>query len=188
MCLLDIRMPVAECDHSTRNEPGSLDVGQCVMTPDIETGRVASQSWIAELYEREWPSLMRVAYLLTSSRSIAEEIVQDAFVRLHASRTAVLNPAAYLRTSVVNACRDTHRHQAVVDRHPPRAPEPTIAEHDELFDALARLPWRQQAALVLRFHVDLAERDIAAALGCRPATVRSLIHRALTTLRKDLSE
>ena len=63
-----------------------------------------------------------------------------------------------------------------------------MAEHDELFDALARLPWRQQAALVLRFHVDLAESDIAAALGCRPNTVRSLIHRALATLRKDLSE
>lgn len=158
------------------------------MTPDIETGRVENRAWVAELYEREWVSLMRVAYLLTSSRSTAEEIVQDAFVRLQATRTTVLNPAAYLRTVVVNACRDVHRHRAVVARHPQPTPEPTIAEHDELFDALARLPWRQQAALVLRFHVDLAEPDIAVALGCRPATVRSLIHRALATLRKDLSE
>ena len=131
---------------------------------------------------------MRVAYLLTSSRPTAEEIVQDAFVRLQSTRTTVLNPAAYLRTVVVNACRDVHRHQAVVARNPLPAPELEIAEHDELFDALARLPWRQQAALVLRFHVDLAEPDIAAALGCRPTTVRSLIHRALATLRKDLSE
>ena len=158
------------------------------MTPDTEQGRAGDRAWIAQLYEREWSSLMRVAFVLTSSRSTAEEIVQDAFVRLQATRTRVLNPAAYLRTVVANACRDAHRHQAVVDRNPIAAPEPSMAEHDELFDALARLPWRQQAALVLRFHVDLAESDIAAALGCRPNTVRSLIHRALATLRKDLSE
>ena len=158
------------------------------MTSNTEPGRAVDRTWLADLYEREWPSLIRVAYLLTSSRPTAEEIVQDSFVRLQVTRTAVLNPAAYLRTVVVNACRDVHRHQAVVARNPPPAPEPVMADHDEMFDALARLPWRQQAALVLRFHVDLAEPDIAAALGCRPATVRSLIHRALSTLRKDLSE
>ena len=158
------------------------------MTPDTEQGRAGDRAWIAQLYEREWSSLMRVAFVLTSSRSTAEEIVQDAFVRLQATRTRVLNPAAYLRTVVANGCRDVHRHQAVVDRNPMPAQEPSMAEHDEMFDALARLPWRQQAALALRFHVDLAEPDIAMALGCRPNTVRSLIHRALATLRKDLSE
>ncbi len=155
------------------------------MTSETEPG---DRVGIAELYEREWASLVRVAFLLTSSRPTAEEIVQDSFVRLQTTRATVLNPAAYLRTVVVNACRDVHRHQAVVDRTPMPAPEPSVAEHDELFDALARLPWRQQAALVLRFHVDLAESDIASALDCRPSTVRSLIHRALATLRKDLSE
>ncbi|MEO5900947.1 MAG: sigma-70 family RNA polymerase sigma factor [Ilumatobacteraceae bacterium] len=158
------------------------------MTPDTEPGLAVDHTWIAELYGREWSSLTRTAYLLTSSRSTAEEIVQDAFVRLTATTTRVLNPAAYLRTTVVNACRDVHRHQGVVQRHPPPAPEAAIAEHDELFDALARLPWRQQAALVLRFHIDLTEAEIATALGCRPNTVRSIIHRALATLRKDLSE
>jgi RNA polymerase sigma factor (sigma-70 family) len=157
------------------------------MIPDIEPQRAGDRTWIAELYVREWSSLVRIAYLLTSSRSTAEEIVQDAFVRLQTTRSTVVNPAGYVRTVVVNACRDVHRHQAVVDRRPLPAPEPAFAEHDELFDALARLPWRQQAALVLRFHVDLTETDIAAALGCRPNTVRSLVHRALATLRKELS-
>jgi RNA polymerase sigma factor (sigma-70 family) len=158
------------------------------MSSDTEQSGSTERSWIVELYEREWSPLTRVAYVLTSSRSTAEEIVQDAFVRLQETQTTVLNPAAYLRTVVVNACRDTHRHQAVVARNPPPAPKPAIAEHDELFDALARLPWRQQAALVLRYHVDLTERDIAETLGCRPSTVRSLVRRALATLRKDLSE
>jgi RNA polymerase sigma factor (sigma-70 family) len=158
------------------------------MIRDIEPERAGSRTWIAELYEREWRPLTQVAYLLTGSRSTAEEVVQDAFVRLQTSPAQVLNPGAYLRTVVVNACRDVHRHQAVVDRIPLPRPEPVRAEHDEMFDALARLPLRQQAALVLRFHVDFSEADIASALGCRPSTVRSLIRRALTTLRKDLSE
>lgn len=156
------------------------------MTPDAEPTTTGGS--LAELYVREWPSLFRAAYLLTSSRPTAEEIVQDAFVRLQASRTRVLNPAAYLRTIVMNACRDVHRHEAVVKRVPVPPPELSIAEYDELSDALARLPWRQQAALVLRFHVDLSESEIAASLGCRPSTVRSLVRRALATLRKDLSE
>jgi len=157
------------------------------MTPDTEPGLAGGPTGLAELYEREWSPLLKIAYLLTSSRSTAEEIVQDAFVRLQTTRTRVLNPAAYLRTVVVNACRDVPRHQAVVARTPLPAPEPTLAEHDELFDALARLPWRQQAALVLRFHLDLSEEQIATTLDCRPSTVRSIIHRALATLRKDLS-
>lgn len=66
-------------------------------------------------------------------------------------------------------------------------PEHSFAEHDELFDAVQQLPWRQQAVLVLRFHLDLPEAEIAAALDCRPSTVRSITRRALATLRKELS-
>jgi RNA polymerase sigma factor (sigma-70 family) len=141
---------------------------------------------LAALYEAEWPRLLRVAYVLTDSLPTAEEIVQDAFVRLQSAPGVVANPGGYLRTTVVNACRDVHRHRAVVRRTPLPRSESTIDEHDELFDALASLPWRQQAALVLRFHVDLSDTDIATALGCRPSTVRSIIRRALATLRKDL--
>ncbi len=142
---------------------------------------------IAALYRREFSPLLRLAYLLTGSRSTAEEIAQDAFVRLQSTPTLVRNPAAYLRTSVVNACNSTHRHQAVVDRTPlPRA-EAALSEPDELFDALAKLPWRQQTALILRFHLDLAESEIARTLDCRPSTVRSITRRALAQLRKDLS-
>ncbi len=141
---------------------------------------------LAALYEVEWPRLLRVAYLLTDSLPTAEEIVQDAFVRLQSTRTPVSNPGGYLRTTVVNACRDVHRHRAVVRRTPLPTAGSMTDEHDELFDALAALPWRQQAALVLRFHVDLSDAEIATALGCRQSTVRSIVHRALATLRKDL--
>lgn len=138
------------------------------------------------LYATEWPRLMRLAFLLTDSHSLAEEFAQDAFVRLQETSSTVRNPAAYLHTSVVNRCRDLHRHRAVVARSPRPPIEFSIDQHDELFDALGALPWRQRAALVLRYHLDLPEHEIAEALGCRPSTVRSLHRRALATLRKEL--
>jgi RNA polymerase sigma factor (sigma-70 family) len=142
---------------------------------------------LADLYRREWSGLLRVAYLLTNSTQVAEEIVQDAFVALQSTSTVVANPGAYLRTSVVNSCRSFHRHRAVVARSPVRRADAVVPEHDELFDALNALSWRQQAVLVLRFHVDLPEAAIADILHCRPSTVRSITKRALANLRKALS-
>jgi RNA polymerase sigma factor (sigma-70 family) len=55
---------------------------------------------------------------------------------------------------------------------------------DELRDALASLPMRQRAVLVLRFYEDMSEADIAATLGCRPGTVKSLSSRGLAALRQ----
>ena len=144
-------------------------------------------SWLSDLYRRERAGLIRVAYLLTNSLSASEEIVQDAFVALQTTGSVVAKPGAYLRTSVVNACRSYHRHRVVVERHPVHVVEARDPQHDELFDALNALPWRQQAALVLRFHVDLSESEIADILDCRPSTVRSLTRRALATLRKALT-
>lgn len=143
---------------------------------------------LTALYEREWGPLVRVAFLLVGSQSIAEEIVQDAFVSLQASRTEVRSPGAYLRVSVINACRSVHRHRAVIARTaipPQRIEQP--AEHDDLRDAVQKLPYRQRAVLILRFHLQLNESEIATALGCRTGTVRSATHRALAALRKDLS-
>ena len=157
-----------------------VDLGQ---SPGVGIGRAELET----LYAAEWPRLVRVAFLLTNSRHRAEEIAQDAFVRLQSSTSTVRNPGGYLHTSVVNACRDLHRHQGVVDRAPVERPDPFVDQHDELFDALATLPWKQHAALVLRFHLDLSEHEIAAALDCRPSTVRSLTRRALTALRKELT-
>lgn len=156
------------------------------MTRDTRPGPADSRDLLADLYRREWGPLVRVAFILTGSQSTAEEVVQDAFVRLQTTPTSIVNPAAYVRTIVVNGCRSHHRHRAVVERNPLPRPEHVYAEHDELFDALQRLPWRQQAALVLRFHLDLPEDGIAAALGCRPSTVRSITRRALANLRKAL--
>ncbi len=64
------------------------------------------------------------------------------------------------------------------------APESTDLGADEVVDALAKLPMRQRAALVLRYYQDLSEADIAEALGVRPGTVKSLLSRGLDQLRE----
>jgi RNA polymerase sigma factor (sigma-70 family) len=60
-------------------------------------------------------------------------------------------------------------------------------EIDETWEQLAALPRDQRVALVLRYYEDLPDDEIAAVMGCRPATVRTRIHRALTRLRKEMT-
>ena len=68
-----------------------------------------------------------------------------------------------------------------------RGPAPDAAlGADELWDALATLPDRQRTAIVARYYLDLPDTDIADLLGCRPATVRTAIHRGLATLRPEV--
>lgn len=104
----------------------------------------AERDDLAALYEREWSRLVKVALVLTDSLAIAEEVVQDAFVKLQSTNASVRNPGGYLPMTVVNGCRDVQRHRAVVRRTPLRRSEPAVAEYDELFDALATLSWRHK--------------------------------------------
>lgn len=135
-------------------------------------------------YREETPAMVRVATLLVGSRPVAEDLVQDAFVRVHARWATIESPRAYTRRAVVNACRSHLRRRVLERRHQAGL---TVGVADlgarELLDALAQLPERQRAAVVLRFYADLSERETADALGCAPGTVGSLVHRALATLR-----
>lgn len=142
---------------------------------------------LADLYREKYVPMVRMAYLMVGSSTVAEDLVQDAFARMHRHWDNAEHPKAYLRMTVVNACRSHLRRLALeraYRRHPSVMGEAVRAEPDELFDALAALPTRQRAALVLRFYEDLSEADIAVALGCRPGTVKSLLHRGLAELRK----
>ena len=137
-----------------------------------------------EFYAGHFTELVRLAAILSGSSDAAPDLVQDCFVRLHGRWESVREPLPYVRRSVVHACASHHRRAAVVRRNPP--PEPTAADlgADELEDALAALPARQRAAVVLRYYGDLPDADIARALRCREGTVRSLVSRALADLRK----
>jgi RNA polymerase sigma factor (sigma-70 family) len=138
-----------------------------------------------QLYRESFAPMVRLAVALTGSNLSAEDLVHDAFVRVHARWRHVERPEAYLRRAVVNACRSagrrTKRERAT--RHiqliTTSSPGP-----DELFDALGSLPYRQRAALVLQFYEGLSQSETAEVLGCREGTVASLVHRGLVQLRR----
>lgn len=140
-----------------------------------------------DLYRDHFAPLVRLAALLTGSASVAEEVVQDAFVRCRGAIDTVDRPAAYLRVAVVNGCRSFHRRRALALGRVPRMGAlvaSTEPELHELADVLAALPARQRSVLVLRYYADLSESEIAEALGCRPGTVKSLAHRGLARMRE----
>jgi len=141
---------------------------------------------VAELFRLWREPMARLAYVLTSDSSRSDEIVQDAFLQLHANWARVDNPVGYLRTAVVNGCRSHHRHLAVVRRAPVDRESVADLATNELGDAVARLDYPYRAALALRYLCDLPDDEIAVALGIRPATVRTRIRRALIKLRKEI--
>ena len=138
-----------------------------------------------ELYEECFASMVRLAVALTGSDVLAEDLVQDAFVRVHAHWDRIERPRPYLRVAVVNACRSAGRRTALERAATTR--ERVVAASlgaDELFDALSKLPYRNRAALVLRYYEGLSHAEIAEVLSCREGTVASLVHRGIAQLRR----
>ncbi|MGH9127959.1 MAG: RNA polymerase sigma factor [Acidimicrobiales bacterium] len=158
--------------------------------PDAQA--TAGSEWPAsliDLYRAQYTPMVRLAYLLTGSSAVAEDVVQEAFIRVRARLGSVDRPVAYLRAAVVNGSRNHHRHVEVERRLAPlsAAPEGFVDQVDELGDALATLPERQRTVLVLRYYQGLSEAEIAAVLDCRAGTVKSLAHRGLASLRKVIA-
>ena len=152
---------------------------------------VTAQPDFEAFYREQHVPMLRLARLLTGSVTEAEDVTQDVFVRIAPRLGTLDEPAAYLRTMVVNACRSHHRHEAVKARVAStqeaelERSEPSVPSHlVELADALAVLPERQRAAIVLRYYADLPEAEIAELLGCRPTTVRTLVARGMAALRE----
>lgn len=150
---------------------------------------------LAEIYERSAPAGFRLAYLLTGDRELAEDLVQEAFLRFVGRLHHLRDPGAfdgYLRRTIVNLSNDVFRRRAVERSYLERRTaeireghtDPDVADYGSMRTALLSLPQRQRAAIVLRYYEDLHESDIAELLRCRPATVRSLVARGLEALRR----
>ena len=145
-------------------------------------------------YAEHFAATTRLVRFLTGDMSAAEDLAQEAFVRVYRygerSGRHIDNPAALLRTTTVNLCRSWHTTQRRADlrmvRHGPDDATFTSWERD-LDDSLRRLPYDQRAVIVLRYWLRLSEAEIALALDCRPGTVKSRHARAIRTLRKELS-
>jgi len=141
-------------------------------------------------YRSAYPGAVRLAWLLTHDHATAEDVVQDAFMRLRPRLATIEDRNAYLRTVVVNGCRDRARSAIRADAGLRRigggAELSSTDRPSELLDAVARLSYKQRAVLVLRYWADLPEREIATIVGARPATIRSINARALARLSKEL--
>lgn len=150
---------------------------------------IADAEVFTPFFRAEYTAAVRLARALGVSVAASEDLVQEAFVRVHERFFGLDNPGGYLRTVVVNLCRDWHRRQSRERRHLSGSSDrpPVSLDARELLDVLARLPYRWRAVLVLRYWADWTEVEIAAALGCRPGTVKTLAARGLGRLRKELS-
>lgn len=153
--------------------------------PSTSTNETEFLPSFVDLYRECLTPMVRLAWALTGSQVVAEDVVHDAFIRVHAHWSRIESPRAYLRQTVVNACRSASRRArrertlanvALIDA--------AHLDADELFDALATLPYRQRAALVLQFYEGLPQSEIAQVLRCREGTVASLVHRGLAQLRR----
>jgi RNA polymerase sigma-70 factor (sigma-E family) len=157
-------------------------------------GEGVERGSLAELYVAHAPEGIRLAFLLTGDRALAEDLVQDAFARLVGRLRHLRDPnafGAYLRRTIVNLATSHFRHRRVERAYLERlaAAPPAVANvNDELDETMHRallgLPQRQRAAIVLRFYEDLSDVQAADILRCSPGTVRSLVARGMKTLRE----
>lgn len=148
---------------------------------------------LESLYRSDYAASVRLARLLVGDGHRAEELAQEAFVRVAGRIDALDNPGGYLRTVLVNLCHDHGRRLRTVRRHPdPRpeemAPPDLPSDLSEIWRAVQSLPQRQRDALVLRYWADLSTEEVGRLLGVRPGSVRSLVHRGLASLQEVLSD
>ena len=138
----------------------------------------------SDFYSAQYEPMVRLARGLVDTSERAEEIVQDAFVRVYERRDRLDEPVRYLRTAVVDGARSELRRREVRRRIGlrQRVASPP-AERDYLIDALDSLVPKRRTALVLRFYAQLSDREIAEVMGVRPGTVKSLVSRGLADLR-----
>ncbi|MER5928896.1 SigE family RNA polymerase sigma factor [Streptomyces sp. NPDC002054] len=141
-----------------------------------------------------WTHLVRTAYLLTGNPHDAEDLTQTALAKAYRSWRRVSrsdNPEAYVRRMLVTCNSDRFRKRRVPERLTATPPDTSVPdsgvawadERNALMTALAGLPARQRAVVVLRYWEDLSEAEVADALGCSPGTVKSQASKALAKLR-----
>lgn len=147
---------------------------------------------LREAFEEHYARLVGLCFLLIGRRDAAEDVAQEAFVRL-ATKIDRLEPDSvgpYVRRIAVNLWKNRLRRMALEVRHRRGSPPPrdriAFEDRDELWSVVKRLPPRQRACVVLRYYEDLSERDTASALGCSIGTVKSQTSKALAQLRKEL--
>jgi RNA polymerase sigma-70 factor (sigma-E family) len=160
----------------------TVDPGVAVASVDFD-GFVAARS----------SALLRTAYLLTHDHGLAEDLLQTALTKAWFAWDRIEgHPEAYVRRILVNTFSSWWRRKwngehATEDLPDSGTPDGTdaLGQSHDLWEAMARLPRRQRAVVVLRYFEDLTEAETAVALGCTVGTVKSQASKALAKLRID---
>jgi RNA polymerase sigma-70 factor (sigma-E family) len=161
-------------------------VGEPVVSERVET--------FEELFHAQYERLLRAMYLATGDRHEAEDLAQDAFVRVYErwERVRALeDPVGYLYRVALNARRSRLRRLAIAARKavrpdPPPDHEEAAGARDVVRRALGELPAGQRDAVVLIEWLGLTDRQAAGILGVSAGAVRTRLHRARSALRESL--
>jgi RNA polymerase sigma-70 factor (sigma-E family) len=166
----------------------------------VETAGPDVDALVRTLYLEHAASLVRMARLFVDDRNAAEDLVQEAFIRLarHAHRIEdSAKSAAYLRSIVLNLARDHNRRGLVSLRHRPPADEQQATAEDEVLlredqrhviEALRELPLRQRDCVVLRYYFESGIQEIAETLSISQNSVKTHLKRGLATLERRLGD
>jgi RNA polymerase sigma-70 factor (sigma-E family) len=159
-----------------------------------------SSGAISNLFKQHVRSLVRLVRLFVDDRNAAEDMVQEAFLRLLDALPRIRQPeraAAYLRSIVLNLARDHNRrglvslrHRMPSDESPASVVDKIVLREDQkqVIDALSSLPRRQRDCLVLKYYTELPVAEIAETLGLSVNTVKTHLRRGMSELAKQLGE
>lgn len=170
---------------------------------DVDAQYAVADSFSAAIAAHQ-RQLAGFAYLLCGDRTVAEDLVAEAYARVwpkyRQQRVDDLEP--YLRQAVANLATGRMRRLRLERRETEKRTldwrfaegerrahfETAVDDHDQLWPAIWALPADQRAVIVLRLVEDLSERECASMLGIRPGTVKSRLARGLGSLRATLGE
>jgi RNA polymerase sigma-70 factor (sigma-E family) len=153
---------------------------------------------IESLFHAHYPHIVYTAFALVRDWDLAEQLAQEAYLRLWRRWSWIADPHAapsYLQRTVVNLSRETIRRRVIERRvlkargmERPQASEPDAAEVIALRRAITTLPSRKRECIVLRYLLGLSEAETAGLLGVSVGTVKSQTHKGLHQLRERLDE
>jgi RNA polymerase sigma-70 factor (sigma-E family) len=151
-----------------------------------------------EFVTLRWPAMLRTAYLLTGDHGHAEDLVQTTFAKSFVAWPRLRARAAadaYVRKTLLNTYISWQRKRSWHELPSDHMPEPDgidstehLAERSVVLDALAGLPPKQRAVVVLRFYNDLGVQQVARELGCSTGSVKRQTSEALKKLRSLIGD
>ncbi len=191
-----LKAPIPPAAHPRARQDGVAGCCLAVMAIPVSDGHELAPAASFERFFLDWyPSVVGTVGLLTGSRAEAEDLAQEAFLRVFErwGRVSTMeSPSGYVLRVALNLRKNLLRRMF---RAPRRAPDPpavdaidTIAERYAVRREVLRLPLRQREVLVLSEFLDLSDREISELVGCSPGAVRDRLLRGRKALRRALED